>query len=88
MTAVAVACALVGALAVWAARDVLLRWMAQRDEARGLARRIDSAQAAATAALAAHAAHVTERLEGLEGDVRAIREREREERLARIGARR
>lgn len=88
MTVVAVACAFVGALAVWAARDVLLRWMAQRDEARGLARRMDSAQAAATAALAAHEARMTERLDALEGDVRALRDREREERLARIGARR
>jgi non-homologous end joining protein Ku len=85
--ALSLALGLVGLVLVLAARDVAIRWLAQRENTRALRAEVDAAVERAVAAAEGVRGELTGRLAKAEEDVAAIVERERQERLARIGGR-
>lgn len=84
----ALALGIVGLALVLASHDIARRWLAQREDTRALRAEVEAGVAAAREAVEASVGPLAERLSRVEGDVAAIIERERQERLGRMGGRR
>lgn len=87
MIALSIALGLVGLAAVLAARDVAVRWLVAREDARALRSELDGTLAALRQTTAEALAEYVARLEAAEDHAREAADVARELRLARIGRR-